>query len=34
MQSSEKTDGMIRFANRTKDKDAGLSANVFNAKSQ
>ena len=34
MQSGEKTDGMIRFANRTKDKDAGFSANVFNAKNQ
>lgn len=32
VQSSEKTDGMTRFANRTKDKDAGFSANVFNAK--
>ena len=32
VQSGEKTDGMTRFANRTKDKDAGFSANVFNAK--
>ena len=29
-----KTDGMTRFANRTKNKDAGFSANVFNAKNQ